>query len=195
MRQRWLSKKVLLLAVALITVALGPVGHASAAPANTPAPAQGAVAQFEGRSINLGADRGEARACLVLRQGNECFRTPEAMEAREAQLGLSRKPSKGDDGAVTAYSSYSCSSPLRLYDYGWYGGRQLSFWERGFWQNLWLYGFEDRTSSYAVGACYAHLAEHSDGYGWWYPGPTYPWAGEPVMSWGWDNVISSIYIE
>ena len=39
----------------------------------------------------------------------------------------------------------------------------------------------------------AHLAEHPDGGGWWYPGPTYPYAGEPVM--GWQDVISSIYIE
>jgi hypothetical protein len=84
---------------------------------------------------------------------------------------------------------------LRLFDYSYYGGRQLWFWDRGFWQNLWDYGFDNRTSSYAVGGCYAHLAEYADGGGWWYPGPTYPYAGEPVLRWGWDNVISSIYIE
>ena len=51
----------------------------------------------------------------------------------------------------------------------------------------------NQASSYIVGGCYAHLAEHPDGGGWWYPGPTYPYAGEPAMSW--QDVISSIYIE
>ena len=74
-------------------------------------------------------------------------------------------------------------------------GAQLWFWDRGYWQNLSDYGFEDRTSSYAVGGCYAHLAEHRWGGGWWYPGPTYPYAGEPAMWDDWQDTISSIYIE
>ena len=156
------------------------------------------IATFEGRDIDLSGDWGEARACLVWRQGGvvECFRTPQALDARTAQLSRERgRPDpSSSDGEVTAFSSGSCSGALRLFDYSYYGGRQLSFWDRGYWQNLWDYGFDDRTSSYAVGGCYVYLAEHGDGWGWWYPGPTYPWAGEPVMQWGWANVISSIYI-
>ena len=56
------------------------------------------------------------------------------------------------------------------------------------------YGFEDRTSSYIVGGCYVYMAEHADGGGYWYPGPTYPYAGEPAMSWWWQDRVSSIYI-
>lgn len=150
------------------------------------------MATFEGRQIDLSGPWGDARACLVWRQGGvlECFRTFEALDAREAQLGPTREAMAPTNYAA---SQFSCSSPLRLYEHNWYGGRRLSFWDRGFWQNLWYYGFDNQTSSYAVGACYVHLAEHTDGGGWWYPGPTYPYAGEPVM--GWQDVISSIYIE
>ena len=167
----------------------------------TPPERRPAIATFEGRSIDLSKDWEEARACLVWRQGGvlECFRTPQSLDARIAQLSPERagRPESQDSGdTMSAYaSSYSCSSSLRLFDYTYYGGRQLSFWDRGYWQNLWDYGFNDRTSSYAVGGCYAHLADHGWGGGWWYPGPTYPYAGEAVMSAGWSNSISSIYIE
>ncbi len=174
---------------------------AGAAPEDVPAvERRPAIAMFEGRPIDLSQDWGEARACLVWRQGGvlECFRAPEALEAREARLSHERpqRPQSQSSGEVTvAAYGYSCSSSLRLYEHNHYGGRQLSFWDRGYWQNLWDYGFDDRTSSYAVGACYAHLAEHAGGWGYWYPGPTYPWAGEPVMSWSWQDRVSSIYIE
>ena len=158
----------------------------------------GAIATFEGRQIDLAGDWGEAKACLVWRQGGvmECYRTEAALDAREAQLGAGRRAQAGESptAARSFYDfSWSCSSPLRLYEYNWYGGRRLSFWDRGYWQNLGDYGFNDQTSSYIIGGCYAHLAEHANGGGWWYPGPTYPYAGEPVM--GWQDVISSIYIE
>ena len=156
-----------------------------------------AIASFEGRRINLADDWGEATACLVWRQGGvvECFRSVDALDALEARLAPRRAATAPatDDGSLLAASSYSCWSSLRLFEHNWYGGRQLLFWDRGYWQNLYLYGFDDQLSSYIVGGCYAHLAEHPDGGGWWYPGPTYPYAGEPAM-W-WQDVISSIYIE
>ena len=156
-----------------------------------------AIAMFEGRRINLADDWGDATACLVWRQGGvlECFRTAEALDAFEARLAPRRETTiRPTDGSFLA-ASYSCSSALRLFEHNWYGGRQLLFWDRGYWQNLYRYGFDDQMSSYKVGGCYAHLAEHPDGGGWWYPGPTYPYAGEPVMDWQWQDVISSIYIE
>jgi len=157
---------------------------------------QATHANFEGRTIDLAGDWAGAQACLLWRQGgiSECFRTAEELEAREKQL-TPRREASGRNGSVSAYSySYSCSSSLRLYEYDWYGGRRLSFWDRGYWQNLANYGFEDRTSSYIVGACPVWLAEHGDGGGDWYPGPTYPYAGVGSMSWGWQDTISSIYI-
>ena len=186
--------------VALVVPLAGVSGQAGAVPAQGGGPhppaanveRRPAIAIFEGRAIDLARGWDEARACLVWRQGGvlECFRTAEELDARGAQL----RPSQDTTTSVAA-SSYSCSSPLRLYYYTWYGGRQVSFWDRGWWQNLADYGFGDRTSSYVVGACYAHLAEHPDGGGWWYPGPTYPYAGEPVMYSDWQNTISSIFVE
>ena len=154
-----------------------------------------AVADFEGRRIDMSGDWGAARACLVWRQGGvvECFRTAAAMEQRERRLSLPRSL-QAPAGTALA-SSFSCSSSLSLYDYGGYGGRQVSFWDRGYWQNLGDYGFDNSTSSYIVGGCYSHLAEYSDGAGWWYPGATSPYHGEPYMSSSWNNRVSSIYIE
>jgi len=159
-------------------------------------------ATFEGRKIDLSGDWGEAQACLVWRQGGvmECFRDTKALEAREAQLepqraaALSTPTTSDSAGYVTAPYSYSCSSSLRLYENNWYSGRRLSFWDRGYWQNLWWYGFNDQTSSYIVGSCPVYLAEHGDGGGGWYPGPTYPYAGDPNMYWDWQDTISSIYL-
>jgi hypothetical protein len=176
-----------------------PAGAGQRSPAPTdeggssrPAPA---IAMFEGKKIDLAAGWGEATSCLIWRQGGvmECFRSEALLDAREAQLRSREAATEGSTADSSGERSVWCSSSLRLYEHNWYGGRKLSFWDRGYWQNLADYGFNDRTSSYIVGACYAHLAEHPNGGGWWYPGPTYPWAGEPVM--GWQDVISSIYIE
>ena len=93
-----------------------------------------------------------------------------------------------------AAAGWSCSSPLRLFEHSYYGGRQLLFFDRGYWQNLTDYGFNDQLSSYIIGACYTYLAEHTNGGGAFYPGSTSPWVG---MSWliaGWDNRVSSLYM-
>ena len=185
-------------AALLLVSAAAPAAAGSPLAGEGVAERQPVIASFEGRAIDLARDWGEARACLVWRQGGilECFRSAEELDARAAELSPGRShQASAPTGDSAEWDSYSCSSPLRLYDYNYYGGRQLSFWDRGYWQNLWDYGFDDRTSSYVVGACYVHLAEHGGGGGWWYPGPTYPYAGEPVMAWDWQNTISSIYIE
>lgn len=184
------------LAALLVLPIAGPAG-AREAPRDA-GPSR-SIASFEGVTIDLSKDWGDAHACIVWRQGGvfECFRTDAELDAREAKLSLQsgapREPESTSASPAVAYSSW-CSSSLRLYDYNWYGGRRLSFWDRGFWQNLSDYGFEDRTSSYIVGGCYSYLAEHADGGGWWYPGPSFPYAGEPIMLWDWQDRISSIYI-
>ena len=166
--------------VSAAVLALTPT-PALADPALQAADAPG-LAMFEGRQVDLSRGWGEARACMVRRaEPVECFRSAEAMSRREA-------------GLITATASYSCVSPLRLYEHTWYGGRQLSFWSPGYWQNLGDYGFNDRTSSYKVGSCYAHLAEHSWGIGRWYPGYTGPYGWEPTMP-EWNDRVSSIYNE
>lgn len=159
------------------------------------------LAWFEGTTIDLSKGWGAAQACLIWRQGGvaECFRTGPELDARAAELVSSWQAATGASAAPggtmeAEASSYSCSSSLDLYDYSWYGGRRGSFWDRGFWQNLADFGFDNRVSSYVTGACPTHLAEYAWGGGYWYPGYTGAWAAEPYMSAGWDNRVSSIYI-
>lgn len=151
------------------------------------------LAWFEGRQIDLRDGWGAATACMVWRERGvvECFRSAAAMALREAELSAGSTATGGSDSVSTA--SYSCSSPLRLYEHGSYGGRQLSFWDRGFWQNLGDWGFNDQLSSFKIGSCYAYLAEHSWGGGEWYPGDTSPWVWSPTMWSGWNDRVSSIY--
>lgn len=123
-----------------------------------------ALADFEGSKIDLSKGWGEAQACVVARGAGllKCYRTEQAMEL-EIQALLESSP---------AAAASSCASPLRLYEHGNYGGRQLLFYDRSFWQNLDAYGFGAHLSSYKVGACNSHLADFNDGYGYWYPGNT-----------------------
>jgi len=57
------------------------------------------------------------------------------------------------------------------------------------------YGFDNQLSSYITGACYAHLAENTNGGGFWYPGYTGPNHGEQYLSAGWNDRVSSIKID
>ncbi|MDQ6726808.1 MAG: hypothetical protein M3066_11675 [Actinomycetota bacterium] len=184
------------------------------------APQGPVVADFDGRKIDLSKGWADAQACLVWRQGGvvQCFRTNAELDARERQLEPQRRQVAAAQAAVSraattqaaaaqpvagtvtapapalAASSYSCSSSLDLYDYTWYGGRRLSFWDRGLWQNVGDFGFNDQLSSYIVGACYVYLAEHDNGGGAWYPGVTSSYHPESSMVAGWDNQVSSLYI-
>jgi hypothetical protein len=158
-----------------------------------------AVATFEGRTINLAEGWDGARACVVWRgQGIlDCYRTEAEGRARVRGLQASSGArAAGAPGGETSFalSSNECGGPLELYSGTWWGGSWIFFYDRGYWQNLSDYGFDNRTSSFAVGPCYVHLAEHSWGGGWWYPGDTSPWGSAGWMG-SWDNRVSSIYIE
>jgi hypothetical protein len=156
------------------------------------------VALFEGREIDLSAGWFEATACMVWRAVDvvECFRSVEALDNREAEI---RQGIEADGVTETELSALaaSCSSPLRLFEHTTYGGRELRFYDRGYWQNLTSWSFNDELSSYKVGACSVHLAEHIGGGGYWYPGDTSAFHWEPAMSAGstnWNDRVSSIYI-
>jgi hypothetical protein len=86
------------------------------------------------------------------------------------------------------------SSPLRLFADASYGGRELDFYDRGYWQNLSTWSFDNQLSSYKVGACGVYLADYANGGGSWYPGNTSAGHDEPTMLSGWNDRISSIYI-
>jgi hypothetical protein len=134
-------------------------------------------------SIRLGAVHGvDAQACLVLGGILECFPDRASLAAREAQL-------------APALPTAACSTPLKLFANSGYGGRELDLYDRGFWQNLSAWSFDNQLSSYKVGACGVYLAENANGGGSWYPGNTSPNHAEPSMLSGWDNRVSSVYIQ
>ena len=139
-----------------------------------------AAATFEGRLIDLRGGWGAARACLVLPgRPVECFRT----------LGEVKAAARGFDAPALA-----CSSPLILYDYTYLGGASFSVYTRGLWINLSGTGFDNRTSSYRVGACAIDLASASNGGGSRYTRCLYAGCVENTMLSGWNNVVSSVYL-
>ncbi|PKV82826.1 hypothetical protein [Streptomyces sp. TLI_146] len=192
MRRIGTKAGALLGGVALIggaALATAPLAQADSGPAVKTA---GTAARFEGRTIDLSKDWGAAKACTIWRSQGvvECYRTQKEQEQAATKLARLRTES---------VALASCSTPLRLYEHGEFNyngsvnGRTLSFYDRGSWQNLTDYGFNDETSSYRTGSCGAHLAEHIGGQGYWYPGNTNAWYSEGVLYQGWNDRISSIY--
>lgn len=184
MHRRFLTAIVM---VAVFLAVLPATGLADGTP-----PPQGppTLALFEGKQIDLSKGWGDARACLVAYAAGvvECFRDQAGLSARESQLDAQIAASP--DIAAT-----SCSSPLRLYADASYGGRELDFYDRGYWQNLSNWSFDNQTSSYRVGACGVYLADYANGGGSWYPGNTSAGHNEPTMLSGWNDRVSSIYIQ
>jgi hypothetical protein len=160
-------------------------GTASATAAKAAA-AKGVTATFEGKRVDLSRGWGAARACGVWQDAVECFRTAGELDRKAA--GIAR-------GRTAAGVLAACSTPLQLGEHNELRGRVLRFYDRGYWQNLGAYDFNDKTSSYRTGACTAHLAEHNDGRGYWYPGNTGPNHYEPSMRSGWNDRVSSIKID
>jgi len=161
-------------------------GVALAAPSPERGTAQGLGlprAQFEGSWIDLGKGWGPASACMILpERAAECVRTSAAMERREASLA----------GLIAP--NINCSTPLRLHDGTYQTGTTVSIYVRGLWVDLSTFGFDNRTSSYTVGACAIELASGSGGSGSHYSRCLYAGCVENVMATGWNNVVSSVYL-
>jgi hypothetical protein len=138
------------------------------------------LARFEGRWIDLREGWGAARACLIA-QGLpvECFRSTFELGRRGAAL-----PTLG----------VACASPLKLYNYTNQGGSSVWIYTRAVWINLSTYSFDNKTSSYTVGACAAELAALPDGEGARYSGCLEAWCVEDSMSFGWNNITSSVLL-
>ncbi|HEX5246995.1 MAG TPA: hypothetical protein VFW41_07675 [Gaiellaceae bacterium] len=157
---------------------------------NQAAPSPPGQAVFEGHTIDLSKGWGDAHACLVANGAGvvECFRDQAGLLARESQL-------QEQASADPAIAASTCSTPLRLYADTGYGGRELDFYDRGYWQNLSDWSFDNQTSSYKVGACGVYLADGANGGGSWYPGNTNAGASASSMVSGWNDRISSLYIQ
>lgn len=178
--------------ILIIMASLGGIG--TRVQASTQAPAVRTI-EFEGQAIDLTGDWGEAQACVIWEQADAsaCFRTEAEMEQHIAEVEQ-RLAASADPNSRAASS---CSSWLYLYQHDGYKGRRLQFSDRGYWQNLTDYNFNDQLSSYKVGSCDVSLAEHINGGGFWYPGNTTAGAQESRMGAGstnWNDRVSSIYI-
>jgi hypothetical protein len=184
-----------LISTAVMLFVVMPAGASGINPLSQPiSTADPGVALFEGELIDLAEGWGLARACMVWRSVDvvECFRSEELMAAREAQILRELEPGLPGSGG-TASASWYCSSPLRLYEHASFGGRQLAFWDGGYWQNLTNWGFNDATSSFKTGSCYSYMAEHIWGGGAWYYGNTSPYTWTYYVGSEWNDRVSSIY--
>jgi hypothetical protein len=177
-----------LAAVIVLVVAVVPYA-ASAAPAGA---ADTIEAVFEGRPIDLSNGWGEAQACVVWNDASvvECFRTEEEMDKRIAELEgelVSKLP-------INAQAQ--CSGYMRLYKDSSYSGQVLYIRDRLQWINLSAYSFSNVTSSFKIGPCSTYLADGDSGGGSWYPtSQSEAWDVAPSMASGWNDRISSVYIQ
>ncbi len=158
------------------------------------------TAAYDGGEIEL-ADGGwdGARACAVIDETSQCFASEAEMNDWLATEASASNPGSGlsalGSGRFEAPSAYAltCASSLRLYEHGGFGGRVLYLSSRGLWFNLRDFSFDNKTSSFKVGACTGYLAEYSSGGGGWYPGSG-AYASVPVMYSSWNDRISSTYV-
>jgi hypothetical protein len=153
------------------------------------------IADYNGTSINLASGWGSATDCVVWHSAGivKCFDSSTQLHAWQAQYA----PGGSTPAAVTSAAVIplvSCGTPLNLYADAGYRGRHLTFYDRGYWQNLTDYGFNDQMSAYIVGACSSHLAENTNGGGYWYPGNTGGGSAVTYVGAAWNDRVSSIYI-
>ncbi len=148
---------------------------------------------FEGDPINLNVDWGNATACLIWDDVGvqECFRTEAELDNRITEL--EKRPGFGTTASVQA--SY-CSGSVRLYDGLLYTGHVLELRDRLQWISLSAYGFSNKTTSFKIGSCSSYFADFDWGGGSWYPtSSTEAWDMAWLMVYGWNNRVSSVYIQ
>lgn len=178
-----MSKKSSVISAVVMALAVTLVVSPTAGAAVDPS-----IAVYEGRTIDLRESWEGARACAVMPSLTECYDSEAAMSAAHPEFG----GSKSSDGLRAMLTD--CSSSLRLYDGTSYSGSVLLLSTRGLVQNLSTYGFDNRTSSYKMGACSGSFFSGANAGGSVYPGSTAANASSTSMAAGWNNVVSSIYI-
>ena len=169
--------------IALVALVAAPV---VARAADDQADTSGVTATFEGQTFDMSTGWGSPRArpdiqaCHVTETTADCYRS-------EADMNVALS-----EASPTAVLAANCGSTLRLYDGTSHTGAVLSLSQRGSILSLSTYGFDNRTSSYRVGACsstfYNGIGSSP------YPGNTSAWASASSMYSGWNNTISSVYL-
>ena len=147
-------------------------------------------ATFEGRTIDLQKGWGDAEACHVAEDlTTTCYRSEAAMDAAH---GLNVRTGGDYPSAANGYAS--CGSSLRLYWNSYYNSPVLYLTTRWSWTTLSWFGYDNVTSSFKVGGCSVTFRSGSYGGGSTYPGPYWAWSARATMGYGWDNVLSSVFI-
>jgi hypothetical protein len=175
----------------VLTVSMLPWSVAAAGDDGTP-PGNPSAAVFEQHTIDLATSWEDATACIELGDQTECFRTEEEMLETYGALLMDGGQNAAARGGIVPMAV--CSTSLRLYRSTSYTGGTLVLTTRGVVLNLSTYGFDNDTSSYRVGACSSVFWAGASGSGSVYPGPTNANAVAPQMMAGWNNTVSSVYI-
>jgi len=167
--------------VVMLATAVGWSGSARAA--------AGVEATFEGHVIDLAGGWGQAKACVEVEGAVACYRSErqmlDAYDTRSVALAAT---------AVEPTAALTCASSLRLYDGAGFGGQVLMLTSRQVGLNLSSYGFDNKTSSYKVGACGVSMYSSANLGGSLYQGATGANASAASMNAGWDNAVSSVWI-
>jgi hypothetical protein len=153
---------------AIATATLGVLVSTGTAQAQ-PSGAHGALASYQGKTIDLSKDWQGAHTCAVFTQDDiRCYSTA---AAAEKATGYKRS---ADTVALEAAEAGIAAVPscargwVCLYEDSKGGGDRLIFQDGG-WQNLGDYGFNDKTSSWRNNQYSfddGDLAEHNGGRGW-----------------------------
>lgn len=145
----------------------------------------GVVATFEGQRFDMSLGWGtpdirpEVQACHVTDTAADCYRSETEMN-------------DAIDNPEATARAVNCATSLRMYDGTSHTGAVLSLTQRGSILSLSSFGFNNRTSSYRVGAC---SSTFYNGIGTSpYPGNTSAYASATSMYSGWNNTISSAYL-
>ncbi len=190
----------LIVTIAMFIVMAAPA-TASASENEAPPSAEATLALFEGELIDMSRDWEGAAACMVWPAAidtPECFRTEVEMDKRIAELEsklpqVEARPHQDLDAATMGVTY--CSSSVRLYDGTSYTGSALYLRGRQVWYNLVDSGFNQKTSSFKIGACSAYFADLAGGTGDWYPtSQTQAYDVATSMATGWNNDVSSVWI-
>lgn len=156
---------------------LTPIKSASASPTTS----AGVLATFEGRTIDLSKGWGSATACSTDGVNTTCYRSAHQMATAQSVPAV-------------ALAASVCIPSVNLYSGTKFTGLVLNINSHGGPTALSQYGFDNITSSYAIGYCDAVFYDGTTNTSSVYPGPTTAYSSATSMLTGWDNRISSITI-
>jgi hypothetical protein len=185
---RW--KKVTALATSVVV--LGVLGGTQlASGAGSGAGLGGAIASYNGGTINLSQGWGTAAVCAVTAAGTSCFSSQSDYQTWLSSRVQAASPALDAAGPDV---SINCATGFDLYQNIDYGGGELVIFDQAAWINLSTYGFSDELSSYKVGACSVAMTDAPNGGGDVYPGATSPGSDVSWIGAAWNDRVQSVYV-